>query len=245
MELRRQATLPSIELTQGRLTCNGTALPYEHDEGDDEASTIRNQERGDEHQQSLARLSTVSDPAGPLMMSPFEQILETSWVYRRNERNECDHSFVSSQLRPGAWSVFSGFSLADMSVFSVITMPLYPVDVKHGGYYKISVRKMSSIGTTFFRTSSQPQQAPGRYTSNTHGDIEPQAHSLKAPPSPPRPANSLLLETAVAPLESAQIQPMDGKHLKADHNHDQPRHEQDDVASISQDTGVMDSLIDN
>jgi hypothetical protein len=58
----------------------------------------------------------------------FEEILENTRVYRRTQRNSADASFRSSMVRTHAWSVFSGLSLADISVQSVIALPLFPED---------------------------------------------------------------------------------------------------------------------
>lgn len=67
---------------------------------------------------------------------PFERILEKSWVYKRNQRNSCDCSFISSAERSHTWSIFSGFSLADVSILSVIAMPLTTMDLANGEHYQ-------------------------------------------------------------------------------------------------------------
>lgn len=67
---------------------------------------------------------------------PFERILEQSWVYKRNQRNSCDCSFISSAERSYTWSIFSGFSLADVSILSVIAMPLTTMDLANGDHYQ-------------------------------------------------------------------------------------------------------------
>lgn len=60
----------------------------------------------------------------------FDEDLEASRVYSRAALNDCcDVSFVSSAARTTAWSVFSGLSLADISVISVVALPVYPRDV--------------------------------------------------------------------------------------------------------------------
>lgn len=68
---------------------------------------------------------------------PFERILEQSWVYKRNQRNSCDCSFISSAERSHTWSVFSGLSLADVSILSVIAMPLTTMDLANGKHYQV------------------------------------------------------------------------------------------------------------
>lgn len=54
----------------------------------------------------------------------FETLLEDSSVYRRNVHRDENTSFRSSVLRPSAWSGLSGLSLADVSVLSVIALPI-------------------------------------------------------------------------------------------------------------------------
>ncbi len=39
---------------------------------------------------------------------------------------------------PTAWSIFSGLSLAEVSILSVIVMPLTTFDIAHGRYYGIT-----------------------------------------------------------------------------------------------------------
>jgi hypothetical protein len=66
----------------------------------------------------------------------FENVLQKSWVYRRNgHRTECDASFVTTDQRSHAWSVFTGYSLDDISILSVIAMPITGADLENGQYY--------------------------------------------------------------------------------------------------------------
>ena len=66
----------------------------------------------------------------------FESTLDASRVYRRAQRGDkCDVSFTTSLARTHAWSVFSGLSIADISVLSVIALPLYLEDVGHCQHY--------------------------------------------------------------------------------------------------------------
>ncbi|RMJ07616.1 hypothetical protein CDV36_012778 [Fusarium kuroshium] len=78
---------------------------------------------------------------------PFERILEQSWVYKRNQRNSCDCSFISSAERSHTWSVFSGFSLADVSILSVIAMPLTTMDLANGEHYQVEALNDGSTWT--------------------------------------------------------------------------------------------------
>jgi hypothetical protein len=77
---------------------------------------------------SSSRISTTFDPVQALR--EFETVLNASRVYRRAEPNETDMSFRSSVVRSHAWTALSGGSLADISVISVIALPLTSDEVK-------------------------------------------------------------------------------------------------------------------
>jgi hypothetical protein len=74
------------------------------------------------------RISASFDPVSTLR--EFETVLKASRVYRRAEPNETDMSFRSSVARSHAWSALSGLSLAEISVISVIALPLSSKEVK-------------------------------------------------------------------------------------------------------------------
>jgi hypothetical protein len=66
----------------------------------------------------------------------FDADLESSRVYSRvMPENSCDRSFNSSAVRTNVWSVFSGFSLADISVVSVVALPIYASDIRNQEHY--------------------------------------------------------------------------------------------------------------
>ncbi|KAK5656722.1 hypothetical protein OQA88_4270 [Cercophora sp. LCS_1] len=70
----------------------------------------------------------------------FEITLHTTRVYRRHEhRNQCDISFTSTAQRSHVWSALAGYSLADISVLSVIAMPLTAADVQTGAEYYVPI----------------------------------------------------------------------------------------------------------
>lgn len=54
----------------------------------------------------------------------LEKILETSRAYQRPQLSQCDVSFSSSNIPSHAWSALSGVSLADISMISVLALPL-------------------------------------------------------------------------------------------------------------------------
>jgi hypothetical protein len=55
---------------------------------------------------------------------------------------ECDRSYTSTTQLSQAWS---GHSLADISVLSVIAMPLTTLDIQNGSHYPIHHQDGSSM----------------------------------------------------------------------------------------------------
>ncbi|KAL6705198.1 hypothetical protein ACN47E_007158 [Coniothyrium glycines] len=80
----------------------------------------------------------------------FDDDLQSSRAYRMVQHRDCGHSMLSSAMRTQTWSIFSGLSLADISVISVIALPLYPEDVDdHGAYYQFGQPKPEEITATW------------------------------------------------------------------------------------------------
>ncbi|KAK8041982.1 Rho guanine nucleotide exchange factor scd1 [Apiospora rasikravindrae] len=119
-----RSMLTSRPDTELRSMSHGTAADI-----DDDAATIRGMSR------QTSQRSTVRVSRQGTLEFAFEKVLEHSWVYKRNANNNCDASFVSSVQRSYAWSVFSEYSLADISILSVIAMPITTLDVSNGIYY--------------------------------------------------------------------------------------------------------------
>lgn len=65
----------------------------------------------------------------------FEDDLEASRVYSRAQRDTMDFSFRSSIALSHSWSVFSGLSLGDISIISVIALPIYQEDLSNAQHY--------------------------------------------------------------------------------------------------------------
>jgi hypothetical protein len=65
----------------------------------------------------------------------FENDLETSRVYNRTQIYEPDVSFTSSAVRTHAWSIFSGLSLAEVSIISAVALPLYSHEISNSQWY--------------------------------------------------------------------------------------------------------------
>ncbi|KAF5593448.1 Rho guanine nucleotide exchange factor scd1 [Fusarium pseudoanthophilum] len=89
-------------------------------------------------QQSTAEspaTSVSTDTSLSISKFDFEGDLESSRVYRRAVRETMDFSFRSSIARSHNWSVFSGLSLGDISIMSVIALPVYQDDISNFEHY--------------------------------------------------------------------------------------------------------------
>ncbi|OBS29447.1 hypothetical protein FPOA_03383 [Fusarium poae] len=78
---------------------------------------------------------TDTDSTIDISKFDFEDDLEASRAYRRAQRDTMDFSFRSSVARSNSWSVFSGMSLGDISIMSVIALPVYQDDLTNAQYY--------------------------------------------------------------------------------------------------------------
>ncbi|KAG5808129.1 hypothetical protein H9Q74_007206 [Fusarium xylarioides] len=93
--------------------------------------------------QNSSQQSTAQSPATSISTDTslsisnfdFEDDLESSRVYRRAVRETMDFSFRSSIARSHNWSVFSGLSLGDVSVMSVIALPVCQGDLANAEHY--------------------------------------------------------------------------------------------------------------
>ncbi|KAJ3573923.1 hypothetical protein NPX13_g4531 [Xylaria arbuscula] len=91
--------------------------------------------------------NTSSSPY-PVVQSvfEFERDLQLSFVYRRVRRDSMDFSFHSSIARTNAWSLLSDYSLADLSVLSVIALPLDLSEVTNSHcYIEIPHQQLTSV----------------------------------------------------------------------------------------------------
>lgn len=102
---------------------------------------------------STHRRNTVDLPTARIIHLGVEPVLLQSRVYRRCASNvECDQSFVSS-LAKTPWSIFSGFSLADISILSVVALPISIEEAK--SFQQIIVADESGMKPS---TSSNPPE---------------------------------------------------------------------------------------
>ncbi|KAF2847552.1 hypothetical protein T440DRAFT_510024 [Plenodomus tracheiphilus IPT5] len=83
--------------------------------------------------------TNVTDPA--ISRPPyftFEDDLQASRVYRAARKNgSSGPSSITSAIRTQTWSAFSGLCLADISVISVIALPLYAGDIPNQSQHYI------------------------------------------------------------------------------------------------------------
>jgi len=120
---------------------------------DDGESVFRRQEPPAEipgSSSNAGALASSEDPGSPQdTVSPreFEITLGQTRVYARVQSNECDMSFTSSAMQTNAWSMLSGLSLNDISIISVLALP-------------ISLEEVESFGSqvTFARIISGAQE---------------------------------------------------------------------------------------
>lgn len=85
----------------------------------------------DSRASTLVPLSSVES----LPVSHFESELDASRVYRKVRRPVSLNSFSSSAVGSRTWSVFSGLTLADISIISVIALPLCRNDIRNPQHY--------------------------------------------------------------------------------------------------------------
>ncbi|KAJ4416869.1 hypothetical protein N0V82_006508 [Gnomoniopsis sp. IMI 355080] len=146
---------------------------------DDDASTITGVDRRD----------TIRGVTNGVLKFAFERILETTWVYKRNERNECDVSFISSAQRSHAWSIFSSVSLADVSIKSVIAMPITTLDISNPVHYQVDNKPMRIVESVAFDSDN-----PDRLKSEDISSTTERRHQGSMPETPLKGQPTLLTD---------------------------------------------------
>lgn len=71
----------------------------------------------------------------------FEETLYASWVYRRNRTVRESMSFHSSVIRQSTWSMLSELSLGQISVISVIALPVQRSELSNAQWYGPNINK--------------------------------------------------------------------------------------------------------
>lgn len=94
---------------------------------------------------STSAASTASSPVPLVSSFEFEVDLKSSGPYRRAQRDTMDFSFRSSVARSHAWSVFSGLSLGDVSIMSVIALPVYADEITNSRHYQFGGQRSSVL----------------------------------------------------------------------------------------------------
>lgn len=68
----------------------------------------------------------------------FEPVLKASRVYRRAKRDTADYSFCSSIPLSHAWTALSDMSLGDISIISVIALPVQMTELANADRYEFT-----------------------------------------------------------------------------------------------------------
>ncbi len=102
------------------------------------ALTFRDPRYDDEATPPLSPSTTLTKPSSGF---DFESDLEASRPYRRAQRDTVDFSFRSSVAHSNAWSLFSELSLSDVSLMSVIALPVYADEVGNSHHYAFGKRR--------------------------------------------------------------------------------------------------------
>ncbi|CAM1510836.1 Fc.00g083490.m01.CDS01 [Cosmosporella sp. VM-42] len=141
---------------------------------------LRNNEEQPQDQQDL-QSQTVSDNAQDQAVSQMKQLsivpetttvpsfefetdLDASRVYRRAKRHSMDYSFRSSTAPSKPSSIFSGFSLDDISIIAFIALPLYPQDIANPQHYDFGDDSQSQKSFTQI-AQNPPQNLPQNQAS--------------------------------------------------------------------------------
>lgn len=96
-----------------------------------------------------ATISASSNSIGSsdsLPIRDFEALLNSSWVYQRNEHRDETMSFHSSVLRLSAWSVLSDMSLANISIIAVMSLPVQLQELSNGHWYARCSHTFDQVG---------------------------------------------------------------------------------------------------
>ena len=86
----------------------------------------------------------------------FEETLHASWVYRRSQNRRSSLSIRSSVLRQSAWSALSELSMAQISINSVICLPVERSELFNADWYAQGERRNGKLPVR----SKENEQAP-------------------------------------------------------------------------------------
>lgn len=119
----------------------------------------------------------------------FEPVLKASRVYRRAKRDTTDYSFRSSIALSHAWTALSDMSLGDISIISVIALPVQSTDLANADRYEFTNWPLGS-------GEDNASQRPG-----SQGSVNTLRQSGRAGVTTPETLPSIL-ESTLAPVSS-------------------------------------------
>ena len=142
-DLRKR--LESLERRNHFHLSNYTSLNQTNDAADDDADDDADTIKPSRTSENLWPLNTDS----PILSvtHSFDTDLAQTRVYQMARAAECDVSFRSSNIRSHAWSIISEISLANISLLSVLALPIYPFDFNHGAASNVCEDFDDSIAT--------------------------------------------------------------------------------------------------
>jgi hypothetical protein len=82
-------------------------------------------------------LNLLTNDTETIRSFEFEKDLEASWVYQKMTRNTTDASFCTSLVRSHAWTALTEISLSDISVISVVALPISLFELENAYHYEL------------------------------------------------------------------------------------------------------------
>ena len=108
----------------------------------------------------------------------IEELLNSSWVYRRNKNREEAMSMHSSVLRLSAWSILSDMSLANISIIAVMLLPVQIQELWNGGWYTTN----SQVPTAMAEQATEPPVFSGPFNAEVDEEDGDSHNGLKTSP---------------------------------------------------------------
>tara|TARA_R110002003_G_scaffold132_4_gene12389 strand:+ start:269 stop:1918 length:1650 start_codon:yes stop_codon:yes gene_type:complete len=95
-------------------------------------------------------LNLLTNDTETIRSFEFEKDLEALWVYQKMTRNTTDASFCTSLVRSHAWTALTEVSLSDISVISVVALPISLFELENPYHYEFRGQM------TFSQLSTKP-----------------------------------------------------------------------------------------
>lgn len=163
-------------------------------------------------EQQIPGITATTDVTPRASMQPgdgarvfqFEPVLKASRVYRRAKRDTADYSFCSSIALSHAWTALSDMSLGDISIISVIALPVQMTELANADRYEFTDWP---LGGEEDNASQRPESQSSMSTlrqsrlvgAATSGPLSPIQESL-SPPSNFGRYNSVQMAILGAPM---------------------------------------------